>query len=155
MFLPYLFSFVFAEIADRYERLTVTSIGLILASVPMFFIYFSTNNSLIAILSTLIALSLALINPATDGALTSLVPLDKKGEMTGVQSLCRRAGMFIGPLSLGFIAEFKGIHFVFLIVALISIFLGFVAIWIKMHAHMNDEIHLFNSEKVESLELKV
>lgn len=154
MYLPYLFTFFFAEMADRYERMTVASIGLIFASAPMFFIYYSTNSYLIAILSTLIALSLALINPATEGAITSMVSVQKRGEITGVQTLCRRMGMFIGPLVLGFVAENKGINFVFLLVAIISIILGIVSIWLKIYAHTKNEIHLFNQHKLNSVSVE-
>lgn len=95
MYLPYLFSFVFAEIADRYERIAVSTAGLLLSSITMFFLYATTSNILIAVLSALLALSLALINPAAEGMITALTPMNKRGEMTGVQSVCNRSGRFL------------------------------------------------------------
>ena len=82
MFIPYIFSFLFAEIADRCERIKIASIGLILAAVPMVALYYVTDNVLVALFSAMIALSLALINPAAEGTLTSLIPVDKRGEIT-------------------------------------------------------------------------
>lgn len=74
MFLPYIFSFLFAEIADRWEKVSVTLVGLILSAGTMFFLYFATSNLWIGVLSALIAVSLALINPAAEGIITNLIP---------------------------------------------------------------------------------
>jgi len=90
LYVPYIASFLFAEIADRYDRITITSIGLLLSAIPMFFLYFVTQNSLIAILTMLVAISLALINPAAEGMITAIVPVEKRGKITGVQALFQR-----------------------------------------------------------------
>lgn len=121
MYLPYIFSFFFAEIADRYEKINVATGGLILASMTMFFMYFTTNNKMIAVFSSLIAVALALINPAVEGLITCLTPLHKRGEITGLSVFFHRGGKFFGPLILGFLASSKGIHCVFLVVSILAI----------------------------------
>ncbi len=82
MYLPYMLSFLFAEIADRFERITIAGIGLLFSAIPMFIMYYTTQDYLIAILSMFISLSLALINPAVEGIATAIVPHDKRGEIT-------------------------------------------------------------------------
>jgi len=144
MYLPYVFSFVFAEIADRYERILIASVGLTLSAFMLFFLYFTTESSLVAILSSLVALSLALINPAAEGMLTALTPVEKRGEITGVQFLFQRTGQLFGPLIFGFIANAKGLNFVFLIIAILAVLLTMFSIYLKFKLHLEQEIHTVN-----------
>lgn len=147
LYLPYIASFLFAEIADRYDRIAITSFGLLLSAVPMFFLYFATENSLIAILTILVAISLALINPAAEGMVTAIIPVEKRGEMTGVQALFQRWGKFLWPLVFGFIANAKGLNFVFLIVAILSTSLAILSVWLKIKLHVKWEIHIVNRKE--------
>ena len=147
LYLPYVASFLFAEIADRYDRITITSFGLLLSAVPMFFLYFATENSLIAILTMLVAISLALINPAAEGMVTAIIPVEKRGEMTGVQALFQRWGKFLWPLVFGFIANAKGLNVVFLIVAILSTGLAVFSVWLKIKLHVKWEIHTVNKQE--------
>lgn len=56
MYVPYVFSFLFGEIADRYDRLNLTIIGLAFSTAPMFLLYYTTQSFLIAFLTMLISL---------------------------------------------------------------------------------------------------
>lgn len=78
MYVPYVFSFIFGEIADRYERLSITIFGLFFAATPMLILYYTTQNFWIGFLSSMISLGIALVNPAIEGMANAIVPLEKR-----------------------------------------------------------------------------
>jgi len=124
MYLPFIFSYFFSEVSDRMHRMTVIAIGLFIGALSFIFLSFIFSRVWVLVLAATISLSLAIIRPAYNGAITRLTPRRMLGEVTGYNSFVERLGRIIGPILMGLIADAFGLSSAFLLIALIAFGLG-------------------------------
>ncbi len=74
MYLPFLFSFFFSEVADRFSRSVMIACGLLLTSAAFFLLRLMTDPAALVVLAALLSLSMAIVRPSTSGALARLTP---------------------------------------------------------------------------------
>jgi MFS family permease len=118
--IPFLFSFLFSEIADRKEKTNILIAGLFLLSVPIGTIFFFYGNQLIFLIATfLIGLFIALIMPVINGLITNMAPSTEGGEITGITYASKVLGFVVGPLFAGIVSDTLGIGKLFLFLAII------------------------------------
>ena len=102
-------------IADKFSKITLFVIGLLLAGV--FLILFgSTQNSMILIVSAFVATTgLAFARPAMEGFLTDISAKKEHGSIVGVWDVAEDSAYAISPLIGGIIANVYGIGVTFML----------------------------------------
>ncbi len=129
MELPYLFEGVFALVKKRKALLNVLTLFLIIIFISLFFI---KNIFLIFLISLIIGMCFAGINPIISGKLTETMPKTKQGELSGMLHVIRSLGFILSYLFAGQIAQFFGIKFIFLFNVFFLVVLFFLLIKIKI-----------------------
>jgi MFS family permease len=124
MYLPFIFSFFFSEIADRAKKMNVIATGLFVGALSFVLLSFVVHQLWVVILASLISLSVAIIRPAYNGIITQLTPRKMLGEISGINNLFVRLGHIVGPILSGVIADLYGIQIAFFLIAIIALGLG-------------------------------
>jgi len=124
MYIPFIFSYFFSMVSDRMHRMTVIAFGLFIGSLSFIFLSFIINKAWVLILAATISLSMAIVRPAYNGAITRLTPRRMLGEVTGYNSFVERLGRITGPILTGLIADAFGLSSAFLVMALVAFSLG-------------------------------
>lgn len=120
-YLPLVFEPFFAMFASQKYTL---KIGFFFSGVLFLLLFLNTDLTSVFIYSLLLALCFAAIIPSIQGRITNLMPKDKIGDFTGFGFVFADLSGALGPLIAGIIADALGIKFVFLIGAVITVFLG-------------------------------
>jgi MFS family permease len=120
MYFPCVFSFFFAEMADRMNKMTVIASGLFIGAVSFILLTFIVHQALIVILAVMISLSLAIIRPAYNGMITQFSPRRMLGEISGIDNLFVKLGNIAGPILSGVIADMYGIRTSFFLIAFMA-----------------------------------
>lgn len=137
VYLPSLFSFFFAEIADRMNRIDLIVAGLMIVVTAFLFLFSSTEPHWIMIFASVISLGMALVKPAYNGLISDLAPHHMLGEISSIQMFVARSSAMICPFLFGILADFYAIRFTFLFAALAAFVLIFAAFAIKMYHYFN------------------
>jgi MFS family permease len=124
MYFPFILSFFFSEISDRFKRMNVIAIGLLIGAISFILLYFIVSAVWIVILAAAISLAMAIVRPAYNGAITRLTPRRMMGEVTGFNNLAERMGRIVGPILTGVVADVYGLQITFLLMAVIALGLG-------------------------------
>ncbi|MBI5421956.1 MFS transporter, partial [Candidatus Peregrinibacteria bacterium] len=128
---PYIFSYFFSEISDVVNKMKVIAFGLFIGFLAFLMLYTLVNQWWVLGLSALTSLSIAVIRPAYNGLITKFTPRGKTGEVTGIYNFVDRIGRIVGPILTGVIADAYGLNITFLLIALISLGLGFISIALR------------------------
>jgi MFS family permease len=131
MYLPFVFSFFISELSDRMKKMNVIAMGLFISAISFVLLYFIVDQMWVIILAAITSLSMAIIRPANNGAITRLTPRRMLGEVTGYNNFIDRAGRIVGPILAGFVADIYGLSITFLIIAIISLSLGMLSLALK------------------------
>jgi MFS family permease len=121
MYFPCIFSFFFAEMADRLSKMTVIALGLFIGAISFMLLTFIVHQLLIVVLAVMISLSLAIIRPAYNGMITQLTSRHMLGEISGINNLFVRLGHIVGPVFSGVIADIYGIRTSFFLIAFMTV----------------------------------
>lgn len=147
MLFPMIFTFLFSEIADRYDRLTLIIYGIAFSLFPLIFLSFTQSPLSIALSSSIVSLSIALLQPAVLGLSGNLAPRKEKNTVVQLELFFTSLGAILGGVVLGWIAEKFGIQMAFLGVACIAFVFLCTAVWLHFHLHSHDEKHKKNTPK--------
>lgn len=124
MYMPFIFSWFFSELTDRMRQMNVIATGLFIGALSFISLFFIVQKAWIMVLAACISLSMAIVRPAYNGAITRLTPRRMFGEVTGINNFIERLGRITGPILTGAIADVYGIQIAFLLIAVISFGLG-------------------------------
>ncbi len=124
MYMPFIFSFFISELTDRLRQMHVIAAGLFIGALSFILLYFIVHQVWIMVLAAAISLSMAIIRPAYNGAITRLTPRRMLGEVTGYNNFVERIGRITGPVLMGVIADFYSLQIAFLLIALVAFGLG-------------------------------
>ena len=83
-----------------------------------------------------------MIFPSIEGAVTSVIPRKKIGEISGVLRTIKLGAEGLGPFIGGFVSDLLGIKFVFLFGALLMIGIFVSALYIKDYRNDKEEVML-------------
>jgi len=133
MLLPMVFTYGFAKVADKYNKLTLIVYGIALSLLPLLFLTTTNQPIEIAIASSVISLCLALLQPSVLGLAGSLAPQKEKHSVVQLELFFQSLGAIIGSVGLGTIADMYGIQTAFLFVAVIAVIFLCVAIYLHFH----------------------
>jgi MFS family permease len=90
MYLPFIFSYFFSELSDTFNKMRIIAIGLFIGSLSFVLLHFVVSQWWVIFFAALISLSMAIIRPAYNGALTRLTPRSKLGEITSIYNFVDR-----------------------------------------------------------------
>lgn len=147
MLFPMVFTFLFSEIADRYDRLVLIIYGIAFSLFPLIFLSFTQSPLYIAISSSVVSLSTALLQPAVLGLSGNLAPRKEKHTVVQLELFFTSIGAILGGVVLGWIAEEFGIQMAFLGVACTAFVFLCMAIVLHFHLHSHEEKHKKNIPK--------
>ena len=131
MYLPYIFSYFFSEIADKCKRMNVIAFGLFVGALSFILLYFLVTQVFVMLFAATISLSMAIIRPAYNGAITRLTPRRMLGEVTGFNNLIERLGRIIGPILTGIVADVYGIHIAFFLMGSVALGLAIMSLILR------------------------
>ena len=131
MYVPFIFSYFFSEVADRRGKKNVIATGLFIGAVSYVLLSFVVEQAWVVMLATMTSLALAIIRPAYNGVITHLTPRRMLGEITGLNNLLIRLGYIVGPIFSGLIADAYGIQVAFFVIAIFAFGLGIITLLIK------------------------
>ncbi len=113
--------FTAGHIMDKVGKKFVLLAGFLLLFTSTYFVFLSTNVYMFLFFVLLGAGALAWIVPGTEAIATELIPIRKRGEMTGVFDSSKDFGLMIGPLVGGALAyAFNAPMVPFLFVAIVA-----------------------------------
>lgn len=139
MYFPFSLSFFFSEFSVKMKRMSVIAFGLFTGAVSFILLYFIVDKLWFVFFAASISLSLAIIRPAYNGAITRLAPRGMLGEITGLNNLVERIGRVIGPILIGLVADRYGLPITFLMIAFIAIFLGVLSLMHRQYDYLTTE----------------
>ncbi len=117
MYLPFIFQFVFGEMADTIGSKKMLVIGASLACVFFSALFFANNYSYILLFTFFGSCGLAMVAPVVSGYVSRMAK-DNNGEITGIYGAVADMAAFTGPLVAGLIADMYGLNFVFIAAAI-------------------------------------
>ena len=136
MYFPFIFSFFFSELTDKLRKMKVIATGLFISAFSFVMLSFIVHQVWIVVLAASISLSLAIIRPAYNGIITHMTPRSMWGEITGINNFVMKIGQIIGPVFSGLIADFFGIKIAFLMIAVLSLILGVVTLFMRGYDYL-------------------
>lgn len=136
MYFPCIFSFFFAEMADRMKKMAVIALGLFIGAASFVLLTFIVHRLWVVILAVMISFSMAIIRPAYNGMITQLTSRRMLGEISSIHNLFVRLGHIIGPVFSGLIADAFGINISFFLMAFMAFGLGLVTMLLKGYEYL-------------------
>ncbi len=131
MYFPFILSFFFSEMTNRMKKMNVIATGLFIGALSFILLYFIVDHLWFVLLAATISLSLAIVRPAYNGAITRLTPRRMLGEVTGLNNFIERIGRILGPIITGLVADAYGLSTAFLMIAVIAFVLGALSILLR------------------------
>lgn len=136
MYFPFIFSYFFSELSDRMRKMNVIATGLFIGAISFISLYFIVQKAWIIVLAATISLSMAIIRPAYNGAITRLTPRRMLGEVTGLNNFVERLGRISGPVLAGIIADLFGLQTTFLAIAGVALVLGLTSLVLHRYNYL-------------------
>lgn len=136
MYLPFIFSFFFAEVADRIRKMKIIAFGLFIGAISFVLLAFIVHQIWVVILVSMTTLSLSIIRPAYNGMMTQIAPTKMFGQVSGLNNMFSRMGQIVGPIFSGVIADLFSIQIAFFIIAVISFGLCIITILLKGYEYL-------------------
>lgn len=131
MYVPFIFSYFFSEVAGHARKKNVIATGLFIGATSYILLSFVVDQAWVVVLATMTSLALAIIRPAYNGVITHLTPRRMLGEITGLNNLLIRLGHIVGPIFSGLIADAYGIQVAFFVIAMLAFGLGIITLLMK------------------------
>jgi len=130
--IPYLFSFLLAELADHFGKVNIISICFLLSAIILIALFFTSTASITFFIACfLLGFIFATLQPAVNGLITDVTPRIQEGEMTGVYTAVFKLGGFAAAIGFGLLAETSGLHAPFLAFAVLLLAMAALAYSIK------------------------
>ncbi|HEC21096.1 MAG TPA: MFS transporter [Candidatus Peregrinibacteria bacterium] len=147
MYVPYFFSFFFAEIADKKERMNILAISFITAALFIAALFGLKHPHAIYFLCFSLAICLAIIRPTLSGIITNLAPRGQRSEISGIQTFFTRSGAIVGSLLFGVFSQMFGLGHTFLGLAIITSLVGSSIFWVKDYCKTKELLGKLNEAK--------
>ncbi|MBI5411599.1 MFS transporter [Candidatus Peregrinibacteria bacterium] len=138
MYAPCIFSFLFAELADRLNKAGLIMVGLAIAVFTFVALFLVVSRFWVVLFSGLISVSMAIVRPAYNGLLSDFSPPKILGEVGSIQNFISRFAVMICPLFFGYIADVLSIRFVFLFTAGIAFALILLSLGMRGYFYITD-----------------
>jgi len=136
IYFPFILSFFFSEVSARFKRMNVIATSLFVGALSFILLYFVVDRFWIVIFAAMISLSMAIVRPIYNGAITLLTPRRMLGEITGFNNLIERLGRILGPIFTGIIADIYGLPATFLMIAVIAFGLGATSLILRGYDYL-------------------
>lgn len=112
----------FGRLADIYGRKKVFTLGFLVYTLASFLAIFSSSGIILVFFSFLQGVGCAMIFATGIALLISIFPLEKRGQVLGINLAAVYLGLFMGPLLGGFLAQTFGWKSIFFINVPIGLF---------------------------------
>ena len=119
----------FGRLADIYGRRKIFTLGILIYTIASFFAVFSTSGMILILYSFLQGLGCALIFATMVALLSSVFPMDRRGEALGIYVSAVFIGLFLGPLLGGFLIQQWGWRSIYLFNVPIGMILLLILFW--------------------------
>jgi len=148
MGVPALFSFLFAELADRGEKITTIISGVIVVGLSALGLFiWQTETWAIFSFSFVMMVGLTMIRPAVYGIITNLSAKRYAGLDTALQNIMQRLGHTIAAVGIGLIASWKGIEFNFILLTFICLVLLVTLILLRLRWKLQNKLYFMNHSR--------
>lgn len=147
MLFPMVFTFIFSAIADQYDRLSLIIYGIAFSLLPLLFLSNTESPFAIAIASSVVSLSIALLQPAVLGLSGNLAPRGEKDTVVQLELFFTNMGAIIGGVVLGWVSQQYGVQMAFLSVAWIAFIFLCAAIYLHFHIEKHIKNNAHNNPK--------
>lgn len=125
----------FGRLADIHGRKKIFTLGILIYTITSFLAIFSNSGEILILFSFLQGLGCAMIFATMVALLSSVFPMDRRGEALGIYVSAVYIGLFMGPLLGGFLIQNLGWRSIYLfniplgIILLFILFLKFKIEW--------------------------
>ncbi|MEG3224802.1 MAG: MFS transporter [Methanobacteriales archaeon Met13] len=119
----------FGRLADIYGRRKIFAYGVFLYTLASFLAAFSPSGEILVLFSFLQGLGCAMIFATMVALLSSVFPMERRGEALGLYVTAVFIGLFLGPICGGLLIQYLGWRSIFLFNVPVGIFLLFILFW--------------------------
>jgi EmrB/QacA subfamily drug resistance transporter len=126
------FALPFGRLADIHGRRKVFTLGVIIYTIASFLAAFSSSGEILVLFSFIQGLGCAMIFATMVALLSSVFPMDRRGEALGLYITAVFIGLVMGPILGGFLIQNLGWRSIFLFNVPLGIFLLLILFW-KLH----------------------
>lgn len=115
-FVPFIiFSYFFGKLEDKFGKRRFIALGLFIAFLGLLFFSYSNGFLELAASAFIASTGIAMTVPAVSGMVINMIGKGKKGDVVGIWDFTLDVAWTVGPLLIGFLGEFFGLHQTFLI----------------------------------------
>ena len=133
MYFPFILSFFFTELFEKFRMMNLIAIALFVGAASFITLYFVADKYGIVLIASVISLSMAIMRPIYNGALTRLSPRGMFGHITGLNNFVQKIGKILGPVITGLVADVYGLPTTFIIIGIIALGLGIISITLRSY----------------------
>jgi MFS family permease len=119
----------FGRLADIYGRRKIFSYGVLIYTTASFLAAFSNSGEILVLFSFLQGLGCAMIFATMVALLSSVFPMERRGEALGLYVSAVFIGLFLGPILGGVLIQYLGWRSIFLFNVPIGIILLSILFW--------------------------
>jgi len=119
----------FGRLADIYGRRKIFSYGVLIYTIASFLAAFSNSGEILVFFSFLQGLGCAMIFATMVALLSSVFPMERRGEALGLYVSAVFIGLFLGPILGGVLIQYLGWRSIFLFNVPIGIILLSILFW--------------------------
>lgn len=118
--LAFVFAMPFTKITNKIGKFTSMAVGQMFMAFFMALVFFFGNQYFFVVLLGFFFhwLAFQLVRPARNGTIAAHTPYDMQGEMTGIQLLILAVANMLGAVLFGYISDYFGIQYIFLVVTI-------------------------------------
>ncbi len=119
----------FGRLSDIYGRKRIFSYGVLIYTVASLLASFSISGEILVVFSFLQGLGCAMIFATMVALLSSVFPMERRGEALGLYVSAVYIGLFLGPILGGFLIQYLGWRSIYLFNIPLGIILLFILFW--------------------------
>ena len=119
----------FGRLADIYGRRKIFTYGVFLYTIASFLAAFSYSGEILVLFSFIQGLGCAMIFATVVALLSSVFPMERRGEALGLYVTAVFIGLFLGPILGGVLIQYFGWRSIFLFNVPIGIILLIILFW--------------------------
>lgn len=123
------FSLPFGRLSDIYGRRKIFAYGVFIYTFASFFAVFANSGEILIVFSFIQGLGCAMIFATMVALLSSVFPMDRRGEALGLYVTAVFIGLFLGPILGGILIQYFGWRSIFLFNVPIGILLLIILFW--------------------------
>ena len=148
MSVPSILSFLFAELADRGEKIATIMSGIIVVGLSALGLFVWQDKTwAIFSFSLIMMIGLTMIRPAVYGIVTNLSVKRYAGLNTALQNIMQRIGHSVAAVAIGLIANWRGIEFNFILLTVICLILIVTLTLLRLRWKLKNKLYHLNHPK--------